>query len=150
MVSHNWLVINNINGRFRPPPHFIVRAGRFLEIIALRSRPNCSGGLRPPKEKAERIFATVLDRRYSSPPSRAGSINWMPQLNKEGQSDYLEKAASDFLHLTNQGRHLDRCLALSFTWEENHRFTNSIREGLRERGVLPAEGTSVQVHESLR
>ena len=48
------------------------------------------------------------------------------------------------------GRNLDRCLAVSFTWEENHRFTDSIRSGLKERGVLPAEGTRLTVHESLR
>ena len=45
---------------------------------------------------------------------------------------------------------LDRCLAVSFTWEENHRFTDSIRKGLKERGVLPARGESFEVHESLR
>ena len=73
-------------------------------------------------------------------------LNWI----KEGQSNYLEKAAADFLRLTDQGRDLDRCLAVSFTWDENHRFTNSIRKGLKERGVLPAEGTRLGVHESLR
>ena len=45
---------------------------------------------------------------------------------------------------------LDGCLAVSFTWEENHRFTDAIRSGLKERGVLPAEGTQLTVHESLR
>ena len=39
---------------------------------------------------------------------------------------------------------------MSFTWEENHRFTESIRKGLKERGVLPVEGARVTVHESLR
>ncbi len=39
---------------------------------------------------------------------------------------------------------------MSFTWDENHRFTDSIRKGLKERGVLPAEGTRLEVHESLR
>jgi hypothetical protein len=73
-------------------------------------------------------------------------MNWI----RQGQSDYLEKAAADFLHLTDQGRNLDRCLAVSFTWEENHRFTESIRKGLKERGVLHAEGTRLEVHEPLR
>jgi Transposase IS116/IS110/IS902 family len=49
----------------------------------------------------------------------------------------------------DSGRNLDRCLAISFTWEENHRFTDSIRKGLKERGVLPEQGTRIQVHESL-
>jgi hypothetical protein len=39
---------------------------------------------------------------------------------------------------------------VSFSWEENHRFTDSIRKGLKERGVLPPEGTRLTVHESLR
>ena len=39
---------------------------------------------------------------------------------------------------------------MSFTWEENHRFTDSIRNGLKERGVLQAEGTCLTVNESLR
>ena len=73
-------------------------------------------------------------------------LNWI----KEGQSNYLEHAAADYLRLTDQGRKLDGCLAVSFTWEENHRFTDSIRNGLKERGVLPAEGTCLTVHESLR
>jgi hypothetical protein len=73
-------------------------------------------------------------------------MNWI----KEGQADYLEKAATDFLRLTDQGQHLDRCLVVSFTWDENHRFTESIRKGLKERGILPAEGTRLEVHDSLR
>ena len=40
-------------------------------------------------------------------------------------------------------------LAVSFTWEENHRFTESIRKGLKEHGVLPVEAARVTVHESL-
>ena len=62
-------------------------------------------------------------------------INWI----KEGQSNYLEKAAADFLRLTDQGRALDRCLAVSFTWDENHRFTDSIRKGLKEMRRAPAQ-----------
>ena len=69
---------------------------------------------------------------------------------KEEQSNYLENAAADFLRLTDQGRNLDGCLAVSFSWDENHRFTDSIRNGLKEGCVLPAEGTCLKVHESLR
>jgi hypothetical protein len=56
-------------------------------------------------------------------------MNWI----REGQSDYLEQAAADFLRLTDQGRNLDRCLAVSFTWDENHRFTDSIQRPERTR-----------------
>ena len=72
-------------------------------------------------------------------------MNWI----REGESDYLEKSAADFVRLTDQGRDLDRCLAVSFTWDENHRFTDSIRKGLKKGCVLPAEGMRLKVHESL-
>ena len=62
----------------------------------------------------------------------------------------MDYAAADFIRLTQQGRDLERCLAVSFTWDENHRFTESIRNGLREQGILPAEATHLTVHESLR
>lgn len=39
---------------------------------------------------------------------------------------------------------------MAFTWDENHRFADSVREGLEELGVLPAEGTRMAVHEPLR
>ena len=68
-------------------------------------------------------------------------LSWI----KESQSNYLEKAAADYLRLTHSGKQLDRCLAASFTWEENHRLTDAIRGGLKERGVLPAEGTRLTV-----
>jgi hypothetical protein len=61
-------------------------------------------------------------------------LNWI----KEGLADYLQKASTDFLRLTDQRRHLDRCLAVSFTWDQNHSSTDSIRRNLKERGVLPA------------
>ena len=72
-------------------------------------------------------------------------MNWI----REGRSDYLGKAASDFLRPTDQGRHQGRRLTVSLTWEENHRFTDSIPKGLKERGVLRAEGMRLKVHESL-
>jgi hypothetical protein len=68
--------------------------------------------------------------------------NWI----REGQSDYLEKAPADVLRLTDHGRNLNRCLAVSFTWDENHRFTASIRKALKGRGVLLVEGTRLEVH----
>jgi hypothetical protein len=98
--------------------------GRLLQVIVLRSR------------------------KWQAGTSEKGWNNWTDSIG--GQSHYLGHAAADFRRLTDQGRNLDRCLAVSFTWEEDHRFTDSIRKGLKERGVLPAEGTRLEVHESLR
>ena len=98
-----------------------------------------------------RLTTAWLSCKWLWEMSGAGWRNWIT-LNgiREGQSNYLEHAASDYLRLTDEGRNLDRCLAVSFSWEENHRFTDSIRNGLKERAVLPAEGTCLTVNESLR
>ena len=128
--------------------HISVEAGDFLRVLEAHSKlGRCQVG---------QIHRQIPDDyRAAVTQMAAGNVrqglegldrmNWI----KEGKSDYLEKAAADFLRLTDQGRNLDRCLAVSFTWEENHRFTDSIRKGLKERGVLPGEGTRLEVHESL-
>ena len=129
--------------------HVSVEAGDFLRVLEAHSKLG--------RCQVEEIHRQIPDDyRAAVTQMAAGNVrqglegldrmNWI----KEGQADYLEKAATDFLRLTDQGRHLDRCLAVSFTWDENHRFTDSIRKGLKERGVLPAEGTRLEVHESLR
>ena len=129
--------------------HVSVEAGDFLRVLEAHSKLG--------RCQVEEIHRQIPDDyRAAVTQMAAGNVrqglegldrmNWI----KEGQSDYLEKAAADFLRLTDQGRNLDRCLAVSFTWDENHSFTDSIRKGLKERGVLPAEGTRLDVHESLR
>ena len=126
-----------------------VEAGDFLRVLEAHSKlGRCQVG---------QIHRQIPDDYRTAITKMAGGnvregledldrMNWI----REGQSDYLEKAAADFLRLTDQGRDLDRCLAVSFTWEEHHRFTDSIRKGLKERRVLAAEGTRLEVHESLR
>jgi conjugative relaxase-like TrwC/TraI family protein len=129
--------------------HVSVEAGDFLRVLEAHSKlRRC--------QVAEIHRQIPDDYRAAVTQMAAGNVrqglealdrlNWI----KEGQSDYLQNAAADFLRLTDQGRHLDRCLAVSFTWDENHRFSDSIRKGLKERGLLPTEGTRLEVHESLR
>jgi conjugative relaxase-like TrwC/TraI family protein len=129
--------------------HVSVEAGDFLRVLEAHSKlARC---------QVQEIHRQIPDDyRAAVTQMAAGNVrrgleqldrmNWI----REGQSDYLGNAASDFLRLTNQGRHPDRCLAVSFTWEENHRLTDSIRKGLKECGVLPPEGTRLTVHEPLR
>ena len=129
--------------------HVSVEAGDFLRVLEAHSRlGRCQVG-QIHRQIPDDYRAAVMQMAAGN--VREG-LEELDRINciKEGQSDYLEKAAADFLRLTDQGRNLDRCLAVSFTWEENHRFTDSIRKGLKERGVLPAEGTRLEVHESLR
>ena len=129
--------------------HVSVEAGDFLRVLEAHSKLG--------RCQVEGIHRQIPDDyRAAVTQMAAGNVrqglegldrmNWI----KEGQADYLEKAAADFLRLTDQGQHLDRCLAVSFTWDENHRFSESIRRGLKETGVLPAEGTRLEVHGSLR
>jgi conjugative relaxase-like TrwC/TraI family protein len=129
--------------------HVSVEAGDFLRVLEAHSKLG--------RCQVEEIHRQIPDDyRVAVTQMAAGNVRQglerLDQMNwiREGQADYLEKAATDFLRLTDQGRHLDRCLAVSFTWDENHRFTDSIRRTLKERGVLPGEGTRLEVHESLR
>ena len=50
---------------------------------------------------------------------------------------------------TEGGTRLDRTLAVSPTWAENHRFTDAIRSRLKEAGVL-TEGQEIIAHHSLQ
>ena len=129
--------------------HVSVEAGDFLRVLEAHSKLGRCQVTEVHRQIPDEYRAAVSQMAAGN--VRQGlelldRMNWI----REGQSDYLGRAASDFLRLTDQGRHLDRCLAVSFTWDENYRFTDSIRKGLKERGVLPAAGTSLEVHESLR
>ena len=129
--------------------HVSVEAGDFLRVLEAYSKlGRCQVGKIHRQISAD--YRAAITQMAGG--NVRGGLDMLDRLNwiKEGQSNYLEQAAADFLRLTDQGRNLDRCLAVSFTWEENRRFTGSIRNGLKERGVLPVEGTSCAVHESLR
>jgi hypothetical protein len=68
----------------------------------------------------------------------------------EGQANYLKAAAEVYFHSTDDGKNLDRCLAVSPTWEENRLLTHEIRSALKERDLLPKGETPCTVHDSLR
>jgi hypothetical protein len=122
--------------------HVSVEAGDFLRVLETHSQ---LGRCRVEQIHRQRQAAyRGAVERMAAGDVRGGlaaldRLDWI----KESQSNYLEKAAADYLRLTGDGKQLDRCLAVSFTWEENHRFTDAIRSGLKERGVLPAEGTQL-------
>ena len=129
--------------------HVSVEAGDFLRVLETHSQlGRCQVG-QIHRQIAADYRSAVTQMAMGNV---RGGLEKLDRLNcvREGQSNYLEHAAADYLRLTDDGRNLDRCLAVSFSWEENHRLTDSIRNGLKERGVLPAEGTCVTVTESLR
>ena len=129
--------------------HVSVEAGDFLRVLETHSQLRRCRVEQIHRQRQAAYRGAV--ERMAACDVRGGlaaldRLDWI----KESQSNYLEKAAADYLRLTGDGKQLDGCLAVSFTWEENHRFTDAIRSGLKERGVLPAEGTQHTVHESLR
>ena len=129
--------------------HVSVEAGDFLRVLEAHSRlGRCQ--VREIHRQIPAHYRLAITQMAMG--DVRGGLEKLDHLNgiREGQSNYLEHAAADYLRFTDQGRKLDGCLAVSFTWEENHRFTDSIRNGLKERGVLQAKGTCLKVNESLR
>jgi len=127
--------------------HVSVEAGDFLRVLEAHSRiARCEVGeihRQIPKD----YRAAIIEMANGNIRGGLEALDRMSWI-REGQSDYLRQAAADYLRLTGPGK--AGCIAVSFTWEENHRFTEAIREGLKERGVLPREGASFTVYESLR
>ena len=71
----------------------------------------------------------------SSGAARAGlealdKLGWV----HEGQANYLKDAAAAYFQSTDDGKNLDRCLAVSPTWEENRHLTHEIRFGTERAG----------------
>ena len=85
--------------------------------------------------------------------ARGDALGGMKQLDalgwvQEAEGQYIQQAADAYFAATADGTQLDRCIAISPTWEENHRFTDAIREGLKQRNLL-GEGTVITVHDQL-
>ncbi|MGA7215809.1 MAG: AAA family ATPase, partial [Terrimicrobiaceae bacterium] len=129
--------------------HVSVEAGDFLRVLEAHSQLGlCQVGQIHRQIPADyrAAITQMAEGKVREGLQQLDRLHWI----QEGQSNYLDHAAADFLRLTDQGRALDRCLAVSFSWEENHRLTDSIRKGLKECGALPREGMRLEVHESLR
>jgi len=127
--------------------HVSVEAGDFLRVLEAHSRiARCEvGEIHRQIPKDYRAAITEM-----SEGNIRGGLEMLDRMSwiKEGQADYLRRAAADYLRLSAPGK--AGCIAVSFTWEENHRFTEAIREGLKESGALPRQGDSFTVHESLQ
>jgi conjugative relaxase-like TrwC/TraI family protein len=66
----------------------------------------------------------------------------------EGKSEYLRAAADDYLRASNNGRRLDRVMAVAPTWEETHALTTMLRSDLKAKGIL-GTGVTFVAHEPL-
>jgi conjugative relaxase-like TrwC/TraI family protein len=129
--------------------HVSVEAGDFLRVLETHSRlSRCEVAEIQRQQHAGYKDAVGM---LSSGAARDGlaaldKLGWL----HEGQGNYLKDAAAAYFQSTDDGKSLDRCLAVSPTWEENRHFTHEIRSGLKERDLLPKEDTPCTVHESLR
>src|SRR5437667_770856 len=127
--------------------HVSVEAGDFLRILEQHSRLGKSELKDIRRQQVEEYNAAIRAM------ARGNALGGIEQLNalgwvQEGRGCYVAQAAEAYFEATASGKELDRCIAISPTWEEHGRFTQAIREGLKERKVL-GHGTDVTVHEPL-
>jgi conjugative relaxase-like TrwC/TraI family protein len=128
--------------------HVSVEAGDFLRVLETHSQLSRWEVSEIQRQQHAGYKAAV--GLLSSGAARDGlaaldKLGWV----HEG-ANYLKDAAAAYFHSTDNGKNLDRCLAVSPTWEENRHLTQEIRSGLKERDLLPKEETPCTVHDSLR
>jgi hypothetical protein len=128
--------------------HVSVEAGDFLRVLETHS--NLSRWEVTEIQRQQHAGYKDAVGMLSSGAARDGlaaldKLGWV----HEGQANYLKDAAAAYFQSTDDGKNLDRCLAVSPTWEENRHLTQEIRSGLKERDLLPKEDTLCTVHDSL-
>jgi ATP-dependent exoDNAse (exonuclease V) alpha subunit len=114
--------------------HVSVEAGDFLRVLEQHSK------LRYSELKDIRRQDLITAREYNAAVramSQGDAAGGMKQLDdcgfvKEGRGTYIEQAADAYISNTDEGADLNRCIAISPTWNENHRFTDAIRRKLKE------------------
>ncbi len=127
--------------------HVSVEAGDFLRVLEQHSNLHRSELKDIRRQQVEEYNAAIRAM------SRGDTLEGIERLDalgwvEEPRGQYVERAAEAYFEATSGGRDLDRCIAISPTWEENHRFTEAIRDGLKERELL-GDGTAVTVHDQL-
>ena len=128
--------------------HSSVEAGDFLRILETHSKLHTSE-LKDIRRQLQQEYNVAI-RTLASGQAVEGiqqldALGWV----HEGRGQYIDQAAQAYLKATEGGTQLDRCIAVTPTWEENHRFTVAIRLALRERRLL-TEGRQLIVHDSLQ
>ena len=97
--------------------HVSVEAGDFLRVLETHSQLRRCRVEQIHRQRQAAYRGAV--ERMAAGDVRGGlaaldRLDWI----KESQSNYLEKAAADYLRLTGDGKQLDGCLAVSFTWRK--------------------------------
>ena len=128
--------------------HVSVEAGDFLRVLEAHSKLGRCEVAEIHRQQSVPEYKSAI-RKMAAGDARGGleafdAMGWL----KEGQADYLQSAADEFLRF--YGRNPDGCLAVSPTWQENYRLTDAIRAGLKTSGTLPVEAFHCEVFDSLR
>ncbi|HYK92069.1 MAG TPA: MobF family relaxase [Acidobacteriota bacterium] len=127
--------------------HVSVEAGDFLRVLEQHSNLHQSELKDIRRQQTQEYNAAIRAMAGGDPlggMQQLDALGWL----QEAQGQYIQKATDAYFAATADGADLNRCIAISPTWEENHRFTESIREGLKQRDLL-GEGTTITVHEQL-
>jgi conjugative relaxase-like TrwC/TraI family protein len=126
--------------------HSSVEAGDFLRVLETHShmRRMELGAIRRQEHQAYREAVGCL----ATGAARLGlekldELGWV----KEGFSNYIRAAASDYVRLTRNGE--AQVLTVTPTWAEQEAFTGELRDKLKAAGRLGKE-TTVNVHEPLK
>ena len=128
--------------------HAAVEAGDFLRVLEAHSKLHRVEltAIRRQQDKAYRLAVRCLAAGAARVGlERLDALGWV----KEGRVGYLRDAVGDFMRLSDDGRKLDRVLAVTPTWAEHAAFTSELRTQLKARGVL-GPGESVIAHEPLK
>ncbi len=127
--------------------HVSIEAGDFLRILEQHSNLRQSELKDIRRQQVYEYNAAI--RTMAGGNSLAGMVQ-LDELGwvKEAKGQYIQNAADAYLQATGNGTHLNRCIAISPTWEENHRFTEAIRDELKHRKVL-GSGSILTTHEQL-
>ena len=124
--------------------HVSVEAGDFLRVLEQHSRIHYSelkDIQRQQTEEYNRAVRMLSDGRIAEGMKKIDNLGWI----QEGKSEYIEQAAEAYFEDTENGTKLEQCIAISPTWNENHRFTDAIRQGLKDRQLLSEKGTLLTV-----
>jgi conjugative relaxase-like TrwC/TraI family protein len=127
--------------------HVAVEAGDFLRVLEQHSNLHRSELMDIRRQQIEEYNAAIRTMAQGSAfegMKQLDTLGWV----QEAKGAYIHKAADAYFAATGDGTQLDQCIAISPTWEENRRFTEVIRKGLKERKLL-GEGTAITVHEQL-
>ncbi len=126
--------------------HFSVEAGDFLRVLETHShmRKVELGAIRRQEHQAYREAVGCLATGAACLGlEKLDELGWV----KEGFSNYIRAAASDYARLTRDGK--AQVLAVTPTWAEQEAFTGELRSKLKAVGRLGKE-TTVSVHEPLK